>query len=219
MTRRKAALCPDSPAPRDQREAQRFTLILRAGKIMTAAGEFLCVLRDVSSGGIKVRLFHPLDLSGQCQIELAGGERYALEPVWQDHDHIGLRFASGPVETSQMLEEAGPFPKRSIRIHLREAIRIALHGGGPPILAELCDISQHGAALRCSERLAIGQHFELLSERFGPIGARIRWRRGDRYGLVFQQSFRLDDLARLIAQLQDQKIAGQALPNLARVNH
>ncbi|MEQ1497477.1 MAG: PilZ domain-containing protein [Novosphingobium sp.] len=202
MARRKAAKAPEIAPPHDQREAQRFTLILRAGKLVTAQGEFLCILRDVSSGGLKVRLFHALDLSAPCQIELAGGERYDLAPAWQDGAHAGLRFAGGPVDIPKLLEEAGPFPKRSIRIHLPRPLPAVLHAGGLAFDAALHDISQHGAALACTECLPVGQLAEICADQLGTIKARVRWRRGTRFGLVFQQSFRLDELARLTARLQ-----------------
>jgi hypothetical protein len=203
----------------DQREAQRFTLILRAGKLVTGQGEFLCVLRDVSRGGLKVRLFHPLALDGPCRIELSGGGQYRLEPAWQHGEEAGLRFSDAPIDIEQLLEEAGPFPKRAIRLSLRGGWPVTLHGATDPLPAQICDISQHGCAVLCTQRLSIGQLVEIEDAAIGAIEGRVRWRRGDRYGLVFQQSFRLDSLARLTYRLQSaQKMAAPPIEAL-RVNH
>lgn len=202
MARRKSALSAPAGATADQRAALRFTLILRAGKLLTEHGEFLCILRDVSSGGLRLRLFHPLTLPPCLEIELAGGERYRLDLAWQDGEHAGCRFADGPVDTDQLLEEAGPFRKRSIRLRLRQPLALALHSDGPVLAAEMHDISQYGAALSCALRLAIGRQFEINAPGLGPLPARVRWRRGELYGLVFEQSYRLDGLARLVARLQ-----------------
>ena len=193
----------DYPRP-DQRAEKRFTLILRSGKLVSAAGEFLCVLRDVSSGGLKVRLFHPLTLDAPCQIELSGGERYLIEPTWQHSQEAGLRFIDAPVDIEQFLEEAGPFPKRAIRLGLQHGWPVRLAGAGPAIAATLCDLSQHGSAVLCQARLAIGQQVEIVCDKLGTIEARVRWRRGERYGLVFQQSFRLDTLAQIAWHLQSE---------------
>lgn len=219
MARRKSAPTPIQSAPVDQREAQRFTLILRAGKLVTEHGEFLCVLRDVSSGGLKLKLFHPLPCTEPCQIELAGGERYALEAAWHEGDHAGFRFAESPVDIGQLLEEAGPFPKRSIRLRLRDPVPIALHGSDLALQAKLHDISQHGMALTCGKRLPIGQRLEVSAPLLGVVDARVRWRRGDCFGLVFQQSFRLDDLARIAARLQPHEPSAPAQIKTASVNH
>jgi hypothetical protein len=219
MARRKSALSKSAGESADQRAAQRFTLILRAGKLLTPSGEYLCVLRDVSSGGLRLRLFHPLALPPSVKIELTGGEQYQLDLAWQDGEQAGFRFADGPVDPGRLLEEAGPFPKRSIRLRLHQPLEIALRGDGPAVQAQLHDISQFGAALSCDERLAIGQHFELDAPGLGQLAARVRWRRGGLYGLVFEQSYRLDGLARLAARLQRAENGSAKAINLARVNH
>lgn len=204
MARKKAAQPADAPRPHDQREAQRFTLILRAGKLITARGEFLVVLRDLSSGGIRVRFFHPLDNPGPCEIELASGARYPLECAWQANDQAGFRFVDRPVDIHELLEEAGPFPKRSIRLRLACPLPLKLHSADRVHEARLRDLSQHGAAIESAAGLAIGQRIELVAGLLGPIAAQVRWRRGLIYGLVFQQGFRLDELARLAAVLQSE---------------
>lgn len=219
MARRKSAVSGPAAAPTNQRAAQRFTLILRAGKLLTGSGEYLCVLRDVSSGGLRLRLFHPLALPASLKIELAGGEQYPLALAWQDGVQAGFRFTDGPVDTGRLLEEAGPFPKRSIRLRLHQPLALALRSDGPVLQGELHDISQYGAALSCAERLAIGQHFEIDAPGLGPLAARVRWRRGGLYGLVFEQSFRLDGLARLVARLQRAESAPTDAISLAGVNH
>ena len=45
---------PDTPGA-DQRAAPRFTLLIRAAKLVSAQGEFVCVIRDVSETGVSVR--------------------------------------------------------------------------------------------------------------------------------------------------------------------
>lgn len=219
MARRKSAVSGPAAEPADQRAAQRFTLILRAGKLLTDSGEYLCVLRDVSSGGLRLRLFHPLTLPPSLKIELAGGEQYQLDLAWQDGEQAGFRFAGGPVDTDRLLEEAGPFPKRSIRLRLHQPLTLALRSDGPALQAQLHDISQFGAALSCAERLAIGQQLELDAPGLGRLAARVRWRRGELYGLVFEQSYRLDGLARLVARLQRAENEPAKAIALARVNH
>lgn len=219
MARGKSAVSGPSTAGSDQRAAQRFTLILRAAKLLTETGEYLCVLRDVSSGGLRLRLFHPLTLPPSLKIELTGGEQYRLDLAWQDGEQAGCQFTDGPVDTDRLLEEAGPFPKRSIRLRLHQPLAVTLHSDGSAVEAELHDISQFGAALSCAERLAVGQQFELDAPGLGQLTARVRWRRGALYGLVFEQSYRLDGLARLVARLQRLASGPTEAIELARVNH
>lgn len=202
MASKHAAHSPDTAASRNQRAARRFTLILRAGKLVTANGEFLVVLRDVSSGGIKVRLFHPLPDPGTCELELASGTRHAVRCAWQVGDHAGFQFLERPVDIQELLVEANPLPRRQIRLRLARPCPVVLHGADRSDPAQLWDISQHGAAILCETRLAIDLPVELKHVEIGAIAARVRWRRSGTYGLVFQQGFRLDALARLAARLQ-----------------
>ena len=207
----------------DQRKAKRFTLLLRVGKLRTAAGEFLCVLRDVSDRGVKVRLFNQIPTDELCELELSGGETFRVLRVWQKSDHAGFRFADGPIAIGRLIEEAGSFPKRSIRLRLHRPIPILLAVDGLAVPAQLCDISQHGAALALDRRLAIGCQVRIEGLHLPVLHARVRWRRAGLHGLVFQEGFRFDALAQLAVRIQPDldDASGQSQPIKIppRVNH
>lgn len=191
---------PPKGKRREQRAATRFTLILRAGKLVCTAGQFLCVLRDASASGVKARLFHPLPDCTDYELELASGERYRLERVWQRGAHAGFRFAEGPIDIHALLSETGPFPKRTIRLQM--ALTVVLESDAVAYPARLCDLSQHGALVELDTRIALGQSVRLECPGLPVLHGRVRWRRERAHGLVFQESFRLDDLARRVAALQ-----------------
>ena len=193
---------PAQSLPSDQRAVQRFALLLRVGKLVTPSGEFLCVLRDVSDRGIKARLFHDLPLDQGCELELNGRARYRLERVWHRGDHAGFRFAESSIDIHQLIEEAGPFPKRHVRLRLKRPMALLLNSNGLTLPAQLTDISQHGAAVVLDQRLAIGQQLRLDAIRLPALHARVLWRRDMLHGLVFQEGFRLDALAELAGRIQ-----------------
>lgn len=186
----------------DQRSGQRYTLLLRAGKLVLAAGEFLCLVRDVSDRGLKVRLFHPLEVDPVCEIELGNGERLTIERVWQQGCQAGFRFAQGPIDIHSLIDESGPFPKRHLRLRLNPPLPLLVTADGLTEAGVLCDISQHGGAVAIDGRLPIHAQVRINSAQLPELHARIRWRRGGMHGLVFQQGFRLDELAKLALCLQ-----------------
>ena len=48
-----------------------------------------------------------------------------------------------------------------------------------------------------------GKVFQLFVRRAHElINAKVRWRRGDTYGLVFEDTFQFGDMARIVAGLQ-----------------
>lgn len=184
----------------DQRAAPRFTLLLRTAKLVSEAGEFLCILRDASASGIRARLFHPLPDTAAFQLELGNGERFPLEPVWQRDGHAGFRFADGPVDLDGLLEEAGLLPKRMIRLRMEFPLTLTCEGIAR--MVGLRDLSQQGALIESRPTLALGALVRIGLADLPVRHARVRWRRNALHGLVFQQAFRLDELAALAARLQ-----------------
>lgn len=201
----------------DQRAARRYTLMIRAAKLVSAAGEFLCILRDVSATGLKVRLFHALPDSAQWQLELGQGERFPLDPVWQADGHAGFRFANAPVDPQGLVDErAGPFPRRNIRLRLELPVMVWVDGAA--LAVTLRDLSQLGALVRAEPPLALRQLVRIAAPDFPLRHARVRWRRGVNHGLVFQEAFRLDELALLAARLQGALTKAGADGSRTRVN-
>ena len=199
----------DVPAPepwdegatdREQRTTPRFTLLIRTAKLVSSSGEYLCVIRDVSTEGIKVRTFHQLPNDENFVIELASGERQPVDKVWEDGWVYGFHFAA-PVTLERLLAEA-PDGLRKRPVRLRLALPLQLHAGNRPIDATFVDISQHGACVECGEHLAINQRLRLTSDCLPELVGCVRWRRRPFYGLIFAQTFRFDELARLTAPHQ-----------------
>jgi hypothetical protein len=184
----------------EQRNAARFTLLIRTAKLVSRSGQYLCVIRDVSSDGVKVRTFHQLPDGEDFTIELASGERQPVEKIWEDGWVYGFQFAR-PVPFERLLAEA-PDGLRKRPVRLRLALALQLHAGGRPIDATFVDISQHGACIECAEHLAINQRLRLTSECLPELVGCVRWRRRPFYGLIFEQTFRFDELARLTAPHQ-----------------
>lgn len=198
MSRIDAEMLP--PGAGDElRIAPRFTLMLRAGKLI-GRGQFLCILRDVSERGVKARLFHPLPPGKRFELELGNGEHYPLDLVWQDGGQAGFRFANGPVDVALLLDEAGPFRKRQIRLQLHLPVRIVV--GGHKRIAMLRDISQQGALIDTAAPLALGQQLRLEASGLPTLFAKVRWRQKAAHGLVFETIFRLDELARMAGEVQ-----------------
>jgi hypothetical protein len=183
----------------EERAAPRFTLLIRSAKLIAPEGQFLCVIRDVSATGISLRGFHPLPNGDPLLLELQTGDRLAIERVWNRGLDSGYRFAA-PVEVGSVIAETGEYPKRPLRLDLD--LPLDLQWGGERIEADLVNLSQQGARIVCDHFLALGQPLWLMSDRLPEIEAKVRWRDGERYGLAFDTTFNLRELALLGARLQ-----------------
>jgi len=186
----------DQAAP-DQRSAMRFSLLIRQAKLLTTKGEYLCVLRDVAPGGCKVRLFHPLpQVARRMTLELANGDRYEVEQIWERDGQAGFSFPA-PVPVEYLINEASKYPKRAVRAKV--SVRAVLSAGGVKAEVSVRDLSQQGARIESDAYLARDQRVRLELPGMAEIDAKVRWRRDGALGLVFEQTFRFEDLARFVA--------------------
>ena len=189
----------DPAQPAEQRDGLRINLLIRPAKLVTPAGEFLCVMRDVSTGGCKVHLFHALPDAAAMVLELGNGDRYDVEPVWVRGDKAGLRFVE-PVPVEYLLNEEGVFRKRPVRIRVSVPALIVAGRDACPVM--LRDISQQGARVEGEAPVAVDQRVRLEISGIADVVTKVRWKRSGALGLVFEQTYRLDELAGVVMKLQ-----------------
>lgn len=183
----------------DQRGAERLRLLMRTGKLVTPEGEFLCVLRDASTTGFRARIYHRLPDAAAMELALASGLRYAVEKVWENETEAGFRFGE-EIELEELVNELAPFPKRGVRLSL--ALETYILIGVEKVPATIYNISQQGARITTDHALVRDQRLRLEIAGSGIVSAHVRWREDDTYGLIFDDTFRFDELALLASRLQ-----------------
>lgn len=186
---------PALPSGRiEQRAAPRYTLLLRVAKLVVDGRETFCVIRDASTSGLKIKLFGPLPPHAELAVEMANGDRHRIEAVWTAGDHAGVRFLE-PVALDRLLDEArGAGARRQVR--LRVTLAGTLHAGGEAVPVQFHDISQQGACIDSDRWLLVNELVRIETPILPPVFAKVRWRDHPRYGLIFEQTFQLEDLAR-----------------------
>ncbi|WP_299196001.1 PilZ domain-containing protein [uncultured Erythrobacter sp.] len=187
----------------EKRATPRFTLLIRAAKLVTSQGEFVCVLRDVSEQGVSIRLFHRLPHGDPIELHMPGGGVYEVKTIWQEENEAGFEFV-GDIDVAQMINEAGEYPKRGLRLGLFFPIKITSLSGTCEGIVE--NLSQQGARFESDGRFSIDQNLRIEGMDGGPqlkdVRAKVRWRRDSQYGVVFDNTLTLGEFARLAARLQ-----------------
>lgn len=183
----------------EKRSAQRFTILIRAAKLICPQGEFLCVIRDASETGVNLRLFHELPPEKRYMLELQNGDRHEVELIWQEGERAGMRFLEC-AEIARIIEGPSRYAKRPVRINVNFTAELSSISGGGQV--EVHDLSQQGARITSDTRFAIDQRVKLRAPHLPEVNAKIRWRRDDSYGLVFEDTFQFGDLARVLAEIQ-----------------
>jgi len=183
----------------NMREAQRFALLIRTAKLVCDKGEYLCVVRDISASGVRLRLFHDLPTGCELSLQLANGYTYPLECVWQHDDHAGFRFTE-TIDVHQFMEEPSKWPRRPIRLEL--SVPGIVIAGDVASATVVRNISRYGARIETDRFLALQQKVVVDIPGAARINASICWRSSQHFGLVFRQTFTFEELARLAAVLQ-----------------
>lgn len=181
------------------RSAPRFTLLIRAAKLIGSNCEFLCVVRDASESGVSVRLFHPLPDDVPLSLELPNGDRHMLECVWKDSGKAGFRFRE-PADIERIVEGPSRFAKRAVRVNLE--VPCLLEAGGRRFDGTIRNLSQQGAQICTGDRLSLIQRVKLTADGLPEIAGKVRWRRNDCYGLSFEDTYQFAELAELAFDLQ-----------------
>lgn len=182
----------------DRRASPRVLTLIRPGKLVIDGHEFLCIVRDISEGGVKLRLFHAVPGHTSARVEFDNGETCAVRALWQEGDLAGFAFEGQP-DLARLIASPGGAPRRPPRLNVR--LEAVLSAGGMRTPVVVRDLSQRGACIECSGWLMIDELVRLESEALPTLHAKVRWRRPPYYGLVFEQTFRIDDLARVCSQL------------------
>lgn len=183
----------------DRRGAPRFALLIQAAKLICSGREYLCIVRDASSEGLKIKHFGHLPESDGFTIELSNGECFAVDLVWQDDHAAGLRFAN-EVDFARIVGLArNDAPRRPLRLDISAPASLSRNGDSCD--ATLCNLSQQGAGVICDAHLAIDQFVRLDVEGLPEIFAKVRWRRGSEYGLIFETTLKFEELASSVARL------------------
>ena len=193
----------DHGDPADQRIAPRFTLLIRAAKLVSPNGEFVCVIRDVSDTGVCVRLFHALPSGSPLELHMPSGGVYEVEPKWERDNEAGFQFTQS-IDVQRLINEAGEYPKRGLRLGVFLPLRVSTLTQRREGM--VVNLSQQGARFECDGLFAIDQNLRIETPEdileFPETRAKVRWRRDQEYGGVFDDTLTLGDFARLAARIQ-----------------
>ncbi len=157
------------------------------------------MIRDVSSTGISLRMFHDVPSDVAMGLELQNGDSFELRKVRSAGREASFTFEH-EVEVERLIREAWNYPKRQLRLNLTIPLSITtLLGKSEAVTSNL---SQQGASIECDTRFALDQTVRIQSKKMPEVRAKVRWRKDNCYGVVFDNTFTLSEFALLAAKNQ-----------------
>lgn len=181
----------------DHRADQRHMSVFRVGKLITNRGQELCLIRNISSGGLMAHIYSSHEVGGSVEIELKAGRTVHGKVVWVRDRKIGVQFDEkidvADVLAPQPNESEPDYIARAPRLDIRRRGRLRI--GAHYQLIELQDISQGGAKITPAGDAQVDDEVILLFEGLSPISGIVRWRHDEAIGVTFKTSLPFEQLA------------------------
>ena len=185
---------PGPPGPERRRQERQLT-ILRVGTLELEGRRELCLIRNVSTGGLMAHVYTDLRSDQPVVVEFKSNQRIAGRVVWAENGNAGIAF-DAPVDIAELLANppqlANGWRPRLPRV---EVDRLAtLRVGAETHWVQLRDVSQGGAKLETDAPVEPGAQAVLTMEHFRPVHGTVRWRRDGACGIAFNQLIPFEDL-------------------------
>jgi hypothetical protein len=177
-----------TPQPGERRRDPRHLTILRVGALIGPAGRELCLIRNISAGGMMAHVYCRHAEGEQVAVELKGNQPIHGEVVWVEESNIGVAFGRqidvADMLSSQALADSGWRP----RLPRIEVDRLATVRSGSRVCGvNTRDISQGGVKVETDAPLEVGAQVVITPDKFRPVQGVVRWCGEGFAGIAFHQ--------------------------------
>jgi hypothetical protein len=189
------SLSTAAPPPPDRRRQQRHLTILRVGALTVGGTRELCLVRNISAGGVMAHVYRHLAVGTRVEVEIKNDEPIAGKVVWEADTNVGIAFdqkidVPDLLATSKLLGDG-----RRARRPRVEVNRLAkLRCGASVYFVNALDISQGGVKVAMEEGLPIDADVVVTLDGFRPLPGIVRWVREGYCGISFIQVIPIAEL-------------------------
>ena len=185
------------PKPGDRREDERHLTLFRVGSITIGDRRELCLIKNISAGGMMIRAYCTIPEGTALSIELKSGQPVSGRATWTKDHNVGVTFDQ-PIDVIEILSSSsdGPRPRMPrIEVDCFASVR----DGANVYRLRVCDISQGGMKVEGDPQLENGCDLSVSLPGLEPQPAALRWQQDGYLGISFNH---LIPLAKLVAWLQ-----------------
>src|SRR3954467_15733331 len=86
------SLSADAPTRPDRRSDERYVSLLRVGALTIQGRRELCLIRNVSAGGMMIRPYSAIAVATALSIELKQGDTVTGIAQWSENGLVGVTF-------------------------------------------------------------------------------------------------------------------------------
>ncbi len=175
--------------------ARRLTT-LRVGTMTLRGQRELCLIRNVSEGGLRAHIYSPVEIGEKVLVELKTDQQTSGTISWIEGGIIGVQFDE-PVDVEELLASHLQDCERQARMPRVDVDKLGeLRIGSRLYPINTCDMSQGGVRIEIDHPLEVGERVVLTLEKFRPIEGTVRWYEKGTGGIAFNQVIPFHELMR-----------------------
>lgn len=189
-----------APTRPERRTGERYLSLLRVGALLVDSRRELCLIRNVSTGGMMIRPYSPIPAGKSVSVELKQGAMVSGVAQWNEGDLVGISFDQ-PVDIIDLLSSTagGSKPRMPrIEVDLTAYVRedATIHR------TRAVNISQGGIRVRTEAEITLDARVTISLAGLTPIAGIVKWKEGDEYGLGFNHVLPIAELMRFLRERQ-----------------
>jgi hypothetical protein len=189
------SLSAAAPPPPDRRTQQRHLTILRVGALIVDGTRELCLVRNISAGGVMAHVYRQLDVGTRVAVEIKNDDPLPGKVVWEADSSVGIAFdqkidVPDLLATSKLLGDGRRARRPRVEINRLAKVRC----GADVFFVDALDISQGGVKVAVEQDLPIDADVVVTLDGFRPLPAIVRWMRDGQCGISFIQVIPIAEL-------------------------
>lgn len=199
------SLKESAPAKVDRRDDARHLTLYRVGAMEVAGRRELCLIKNISAGGMKIRPYCDLAAGEQVKIELKTGMAVPGSVAWIENQDAGVEFEA-PVDVIDILSatQDGPRPRMPrIEVDCYATVR----DGAQVHRMRVIDVSQGGVKLETPAILPAYRDLTVTLPGLEPQPSASRWCEDGYVGVTFNRLLSLTELVEWLKAMRDQRQA------------
>lgn len=176
-----------APQPDRRRQARHLT-ILRVGTLIIDGRRELCLIRNISAGGLMAHIYSSLAIGQQLFVELKTHQSISGTVAWIEGSNVGISFEEAAdveelLATQSVLDNGWRPRLPRVEIDRLATLRLGARTYG----VSTRDISQGGVKIETDEPFEAGAEVVLTLDKFRPVHGAVRWYQDGLCGIAFNQ--------------------------------
>lgn len=193
------------PAPPERRSSERYLSLLRVGALIVGGRRELCLIKNISAGGMLIRAYSDIEEGSVLSVELKQGEAVTGRALWTRGEQVGVEFDQ-PIDVISLISGStdGLRPRMPrIEVHCTAWVR----DGANVHRTRAVNISQGGVRLEAPTDLPIGTDVVVTLPGLAPEPGVVRWANSEACGITFNRVLALTQLVGWLGERQERQSA------------